>query len=94
MLKSLKISVVGLLFLVSCQNVEGSEKAVEVDCSNALEAFKKEQERANFFVEENIKLENKVKALEDVIVQMSILDSAEITTGYLKSNGALKGITE
>ena len=92
MLENLKISVIGLLILTSCSVGEGMEKAVEVDCG---EAFKSEQERANFFVEENIKLENKIEELEDIIVNLSRpIDSAEIAVGYLKSNGALKNITE
>jgi formate dehydrogenase assembly factor FdhD len=71
------------------------DKAVEVECENSLKALKAEQERANFFVEENIKLSNKIEELEDIIVNLSRpIDSAEVAVGYLKSNGALKDITE
>ncbi len=92
MLKSLKISLVGLLILTSCSIEEGMEKAVKVDCG---EAFKSEQERTNFFVEKNIELENKIEDLEDIIVNLSRpIDSAEVAVGYLKSNGVLKNITE
>ena len=44
----------------------GTTPAVEVNCGDA---FKSEQERANFFVEQNVILENKVQELEDIIVQ-------------------------